>query len=124
VAVISSSGLRLKDDQPFDLEGERQKPWWGDPSFRVIPKTAKAADIQVDHLHINPEFAEQDLNCLIPLDHLQELEAVGEIGEVAASHYTYIGYTTQPEQLLQESVPAIINNLRDEAVDVVVLVPA
>jgi ABC-2 type transport system permease protein len=33
-------------------------------------------------------------------------------------------YTCQPERLLDESVPAIIDKLREEAVDVVVLVPA
>jgi hypothetical protein len=35
-----------------------------------------------------------------------------------------MGYNLQPMLLLQETVPAIIRNLRDEAVDVVVLVPA
>lgn len=124
VAMISTGGMRLKNDQPFDQEGERQKPWWGDPTYRVIPKTTKGADIKVDHLHINPDFAEQDLNCLLPLDRLRELKESGEIGQVAASHYSYMGYTTQPKQLLTESVPAIIRNLRDEFVDVVVLVPA
>jgi len=29
VALISSAGLALKTDQPFDQEGERQNPWWG-----------------------------------------------------------------------------------------------
>ncbi len=124
VAMISSGGMALKTDRPFDQEGERQNPWWGDPSYRLIPKTATAEDIKVYHLHINPTFAEQDLNCLLPLDRLSELEASGEIGSVAPSHYAYMGYTTQPEQLLEESAPAIIRNLRDEYVDVVVLVPA
>ncbi len=124
VAMISTGAMALKTDEPFDLEGERQKPWWGDPTYRVIPKATIAEDISVYHLHINPKFAEQDLNSLLPLDRLQELEQLGEIGSVADSHYSYMGYTTQPEQLLEESVPAIIRNLRDEFVDVVVLVPA
>ncbi len=124
VAMISTGAMALKTDQPFDQEGERQNPWWGDPTFRVIPMGTKAEDIKVYHLHINPEYAEKDLNCLLPLDRLAELEERGEIGSVAPSHYSYMGYTTQPEQLLEESAPAIIRNLRDEFVDVVVLVPA
>ncbi len=124
VAMISTGAMALKTDQPFDQEGERQNPWWGDPTYRVIPKGTKAEDIKVYHLHINPEFAEQDLNCLLPLDRLVELEERAEIGGAAPSHYSYMGYTTQPEQLLEESAPAIIRNLRDEFVDVVVLVPA
>ena len=34
VALISSAGLALKKDRPFDQEGERRNPWWGDPSYR------------------------------------------------------------------------------------------
>lgn len=124
VAMISTGAMALKTDHPFDQEGERQKPWWGDSSYRVIPKTATVDDLKVYHLHINPKFVEEDLNCLLPLDRLQELEQLGEIGSVATSHYAYMGYTTQPEELLKESVPAIIRNLRDENVDVIVLVPA
>jgi len=124
VAMISSGAMALKSDRPFDQEGERQNPWWGDPSYRVIPKTAQAEDITVYHLHINPSFAEQDLNCLLPLDRLAELEEKGEIGKVAESHYSYMGYTTQPEELIEDSVPAIIRTLKDEHVDVVLLVPA
>ena len=55
---------------------------------------------------------------------LVELEANGEIGSAAQSHYSYIGYTCQPERLLNESVPAIVGKLREENVEVVVLVPA
>ena len=32
------------------------------------------------HLHINPSFAEQDLNCVMPIERLNELEALGKIG--------------------------------------------
>ena len=124
IALISSGGIALKTDTPFDQEGERQNPWWGDPTYRVIPKTATAEDIKLYHLHVDPAFAEQDINCLLPLQRLAELEAAGEIGRVADSHYSFMGYNLQPEQLLEETTPAIIRGLQDEAVDVVVLIPA
>jgi len=124
IALISSGGIALKTDTPFDQEGERQNPWWGDPTYRVIPKTATAEDIKLYHLHVDPAFAEQDINCLLPLQRLAELEAAGEIGRVADSHYSFMGYNLQPEQLLEESTPAIIRGLQDEALDVVVLIPA
>jgi len=124
VALISSAGLALATDQPFDQEVERANPWISDPSFRVIPRETTAQDIRVYHLHINPEFIQQDINCALPVQRLAELEASGEIGRAAPSHYSYIGYTCQPQRLLDESVPAIIGKLREEAVDVVVLVPA
>jgi D-proline reductase (dithiol) PrdB len=124
VALISSAGLALASDKAFDREIEYQNPWFSDPSFRVIPRGATAEDVHVFHLHINPEFILRDINCALPVERLQELEASGAIGRAAPSHYSYIGYTCQPDRLLDESVPAIIEKLRDEAVDVVVLVPA
>ena len=89
----------------------------------MIPRDTTAEDIRVHHLHINPDFIQQDINCALPVKRLVELEASGDIGRAAPSHYSFIGYTCQPERLLEESVPAIIGKLREETVDVVVLVP-
>jgi D-proline reductase (dithiol) PrdB len=124
VALISSAGIALKTDRPFDQEGERRNPWWGDPSYRVIPSGATEADVRLYHMHIDPRPAMQDLNCLFPLARLKELERLGEIGASAEQHFSMMGYILQPETLLNETVPAIIHDLRAERADVVVLVPA
>ena len=124
VALISTGGIALRTDLPFDQEGERKNPWWGDPSYRVIPQAATAADIRVYHLHIDPAHAEQDLNCLLPVERLAELADAGVVGRAAKSHYSFMGYILEPRELLEKSVPAIIGGLRDERVDAVVLVPA
>ena len=124
VALISSAGIALKSDRPFDQEGERRNPWWGDPSYRVLPATATSADVRLYHLHIDPRPAEQDLNCLFPLARLKELEQAREIGASAEQHFSIMGYILKPKTLLQETAPAIIHDLRAERADVVVLVPA
>ena len=124
IAIITTGAIRLKEDEPFDQEGERQDPWWGDPSYRTIPQNTTSADIRVDHLHIKPEFAEQDINCLLPNARLTELADAGEIGRPAPTHYSLMGYQMQPEEMLVTSVPAIIRQMKDEAVDAVLLVPA
>jgi D-proline reductase (dithiol) PrdB len=124
VALFSSGGIAMKGDRPFDQEGERRNPWWGDPSFRIIPKSATEKDVEVYHLHINPSYVLQDLNCLLPLRQLDEMERTGEIGKAAASHYSIMGYLLQPEAMLRESIPAIVQQLKEERVDVVVLVPS
>lgn len=124
VALISSGGIALKTDRPFDQEGERQNPWWGDPSYRIIPQTAKADDIRVYHLHIDPRPAEQDLNCLLPMERLGELAEMRKIGRAAPFHYSYMGYLLEPQEMLEKSIPAIIEHLRADHVDVAVLIPA
>jgi D-proline reductase (dithiol) PrdB len=123
VALVSSAGLALKTDRPFDQEGERENPWWGDPSYRVVPRTATEEEIRLYHLHIHPRVAERDLNTLLPLKRLLEMEERGEIGRSAARHYSFMGYILEPEVLLRESVPAMVEQMRLEGVNIVVLVP-
>jgi D-proline reductase (dithiol) PrdB len=124
VALLSSAGVTLKTDLPFDQEGERQNPWWGDPSYRVLPKSATKEDVRLYHMHIDPSYAEQDLDCLFPLQRLQEMEANGRIGRTSPRHYSIMGYILNPERLLSETVPALIHDLKEDLADVVVLVPA
>jgi D-proline reductase (dithiol) PrdB len=123
VALISSAGLALKTDRPFDQEGERRNPWWGDPSYRILPRTATAEDVALYHLHIHPRVVAQDLNTLLPLQRLLELEAGRDIGRSAAHHYSFMGYSLQPQVLLDESTPAMIEHMKQEGVNVVVLIP-
>jgi D-proline reductase (dithiol) PrdB len=124
VALISTGGIALKNDRPFDQEGERRNPWWGDPSFRIIPRGTKTDEIRVYHMHIDPSSAEQDINCLLPLDRLDELVEMGKMGRAASSHYSFMGYLLDPQELLSKSIPAIIDHLRKEKVDVAVFTPA
>ena len=123
VAMLSSAGIALKDDKPFDQEGERQNPWWGDPTYRILPKTASQDQVRLYHMHIDPSYAMQDLNCLFPTQRLQEMETSGRIGQVSPRHYSIMGYILNPERLLSETVPALIQNLKEDQADVVVLVP-
>ena len=124
VALLSSGGIALKTDEPFDQAGECENPWWGDPSYRKIPRTTQTEDIRVWHQHIDPTLGESDINCLLPIERLNELERLGKIGRSADTHYSTMGYVLNPTELLEQSVPDIINSLAADAVDLVVLVPA
>ena len=124
IALLSSGALAMKSDTPFDQQGERDNPWWGDPTHRVIPGDADLNDVRSYHLHIDPWYSQQDMNCLFPLDRLRELSASGAVGEVAESHYSIMGYILEPDTLLRETTPQIIESLQNEKVDVLLLVPA
>jgi hypothetical protein len=87
VSLVGSAGIALKTDYPFDPEIERRDPWFADPCYRVLPRTTRTGDIQVCHLQINPRFAEQDLNSVLPVERLEEVAGLGEIGAAAPSHY-------------------------------------
>lgn len=123
VALVSTAGLSMLADPPFDTEGEQENPWWGDPSFRVIPRTATEADIVASHLHIETAYIQQDLDVALPLRRLAEAEADGRIGRVAQAHYSFMGYLLDPTEFLERSVPAMVNRMRADAVDVAIFVP-
>jgi D-proline reductase (dithiol) PrdB len=123
VALVSTAALSIGTDTPFDTESERANPWWGDPSYRVIPRTATERDIVASHLHIENAFLKQDLDVALPLRRLEELARSGVVGRVAPSHYSIQGYLLDPTEFLGTTVPAMVAQMKREAVDAVVFVP-
>jgi len=123
IALLSTAGISCPPDPPFDMESERANPMWGDPSWRRIPATATGADVEVNHLHIDTSYAKRDLNVVLPTQRLAELVAAGEIGSVAPSHYSVMGFQLDQSQQLAESAPAIAASMKAEGVQGAVLAP-
>jgi len=123
VALISSAGIARLDDAPFDQAGEQQNPWWGDPTYRVLPREVTSGEVRICHTHIDPRPGSEDLDCVMPLRRLDELVAAGEVGSSAAEHYSIMGYVLKPEPLIEETAPAIAAGLVRDNVDLALLVP-
>lgn len=124
VALLSTAGIARKDDRPFDQEGERRDPWWGDPSFRVIPLGTTENDVKLYHMHIDPRFGESDLDVVLPIRRLTELSREGAVGRPAPTHYSMMGYILEPKELVEQTAPAIAARMRAEQVDAAALFPA
>ena len=124
VALLSTAGLSMKTDTPFDMEYERQNPTRGDGSWRRIASDASSATIDANHLHIDTGFIERDLNVALPLDRLRELVAEGSVGAMADSHYSIMGFQgNDSSTLVEKSAPEIAAALKNEEVDLVLLAP-
>jgi D-proline reductase (dithiol) PrdB len=124
VALVSTAGVARNDDRPFDQEHERRDPWWGDPSFRVIPLGTAERDVRLYHMHIDPRFGEADLDVVLPMRRLTELARDGIVGRPAPRHYSMMGYILEPTVLVEETAPAIAKQMRLDGVDAAALVPA
>ncbi len=124
VALVSTAGIACNDDRPFDQARERRDPWWGDPSYRVIPLDTTESDVRIYHLHIDPRFGQADLDVVLPMRRLTELAHQGLVGQAAARHYSIMGYILEPEVLVNETAPAIAARMRADGVDAAALVPA
>ena len=124
VALLSSAGLSMAGGPPFDMEGERRQPLWGDPSWRRIGADVNPANVEVNHLHIKTDYIREDLNVALPLDRLRELVEDGVVGAVADTHYSTMGYQGADTSVLQnESAPEIAQSLLEEEVDLLLLAP-
>ena len=124
VALLSTAGLSMKNDAPFDMEFERQNPLRGDGSYRRLRADATAADIDANHLHIDTGYIERDLNVALPVDRLREQVESGHVGAIADTHYSIMGFQgNDPSRLVDESAPAIARDLRNEEVDLALLAP-
>ena len=124
IALVSTAGVARNDDRPFDQEGERRNPWWGDPGFRAIPLGTTEKDVRLYHLHIDTRFGEADLDVVLPMRRLLELAADGCVGRSAPTHYSIMGYILEPKELVEETAPMMAERMRAEGVDAVALVPA
>lgn len=126
--LVTSAGLynRAKDE-PFDLQRELQQPAWGDPSARAISRTVSMGDIGVSHLHLNNQPILEDPNIVLPLDRFKQLEKSGEIGGLADTHFSLMGYQGFPPDTStwrSSTGPWITERFKHEAVDCVLLTPA
>lgn len=124
VALVTTAGVAQNEDRPFDQEGERQNPWWGDPTHRLVPRGTTERDVKLYHLHIDTRFAEQDLDVVLPLRRLDELVERGVVGGAASEHYSIMGYQLRPEVVEQETAPALLAHMQRSGVEAVALIPA
>lgn len=123
MALVTTAGISLKSQRPFDMEREKKEPTWGDRSFRTIPKGTTEKDIEVNHLHINTRLIKEDINVVLPLTRMAELEQEGIIGRLAPTSYSFYGFQFQGTEFLTEAILPMAEKMRSEGVEAVLLTP-
>jgi len=124
VALVTSAGISLKSDPPFDMEREKREPLWGDRSFRIIPRGTTEKDIDVNHLHINTAYIRQDINVILPLARMANFEQEKIIGHLAPTAYSFYGFQWQNNDFLKEAIEPISKKMKLEGVEAVFMTPA
>ncbi len=124
IALVTSGGISLKSDPPFNMEREKREPLWGDRSFRMIPRGTTEKDIDVNHLHINTTYIKQDINVILPLARMAEFEQERIIGRLAPTAYSFYGFQWQNNDFLKEAIEPISKKMKIEEVEAVLLTPA
>ena len=121
VALVTSGGVLLRTDPPFDMEDTD-----GDPSHRVIPSDTTPEALHIVHNYYDHRDADRDLDVILPMKALGTLAAEGVIGGVGPRHYSLMGHIqgAHLNTLRQRTAPEVAARLADDGVDVVLFTPA
>ncbi len=113
VALVSSTGVYLKDQEPFTENG--------DESYRVLPGDLNAGDLRFKHGHYDTNEAVKDPNCVFPIERLRELAESGFIRKVSNKHIGFKGFSTNLKAQYENLSPKIAEEIERSQADAVVL---
>ena len=118
VAFITTAGVHLADQPPFDVDADD-----GDPTWRAIPIDTPLDDLVLSHGGYDTKRASADKNVVLPLDHLRALAAEGGIGSLAPEVFSFMGYIADTDRLLEREVHPIAERFLADDVDLALLAP-
>lgn len=119
LAFISTSGVQPRGTMPFDTVHPV-----GDYTFRRVPSSSRADDLEIHQLKYPTMGANRDINVIFPIERLRELADEGVIGGLTENFYTFIGYNMDPERLERTLAEEIATAVSEEGADIALAAPA
>ncbi len=117
LALLTTGGLHLKTDRPFDTKFEG-----GDCSYRMIPGNVRHEDLMVTHESYDHKFINEDLNCVFPIERMREYVKEGRIKSLSEEHYSFMGHIYATDDLMKNS-REVGERLKKLGVDIAFLTP-
>ena len=118
VALVSTAGVHLKTDEPFDVDNPA-----GDPSFRIIPANVSEQELTVTHIYFDTKFAKTDPTIVFPLQQLKGAAAAGKIGSVSDVNIGLNGGILDTPIAEKDFIPKVVELFHNEGIDAALLVP-
>ena len=112
VCIVSTAAVRAKSDKPFNTDG--------DASFRVIDGAASGSELTYDDTHFDHACADQDMNCIFPIDRLRELGSERRIGGLTEKHFS-LGFSQALRDLREKTIPLLVKEVDRTRPDLVLL---
>lgn len=122
LAMVSTAGFYLEDDEPFDIDSAR-----GDASFRIIPSNFAKEKLKIAHTHYPHARVKEDVNVLFPIDRILELVEANVIGKLATNFYSFGFGGDLVKAFIGEpdgSAHQLVQKLKADEVDCVLMIPA
>ena len=120
---VSESRLTLLGSGGLYVEGQVAFHHKDDLSFRVIDTATPTAQLRTSHFAYDQTDARADPNVVFPKDTLQRLVRRGLLGELAQRAYAFMGGIYSSRKVRDLLAPALVERIRADKPDLVLLVP-
>ena len=94
-----------------------------DTTYRAIPTDVDVEDLRATHFAYDLTDARKDINVVFPVEQLRTMVDEGVIDSIAPDAYTLMGGIYSTRRVREELIPALVDRVLADDVDVVLLVP-
>lgn len=122
LSLVSTAGFYCDGDIPFDVDSAR-----GDAGFRSIPSNINPEKLKIAHTHYPHARVKADINVLFPVDRLQELAKAKVVKRLSSEFYSFGFGGDLVDAFIkapQGTAHQLVQNLKADSVDCVLMVPA
>lgn len=119
VSLLTSGGVSQCSMPAFNPDARN------DHRLDEVHKSTDSDDFQIHDSYYNHADAEQDINCIFPIDRLRDLAQEQTIGAIAERFWSgFMGRIYNRRQVIEESAPKFADALQKDEVDILVAAPS
>ncbi len=115
VGLICTGGIYSAGQTAFHFKD--------DTTYRAIPTDVDVEDLRATHFAYDLTDARKDINVVFPVEQLRTMVDEGLIDSIAPDAYTLMGGIYSTRRVREELIPALVDRVLADEVDVVLLVP-
>ena len=115
VGLICTGGIYSAGQTAFHFKD--------DTTYRAIPTDVDVEDLRATHFAYDLTDARKDINVVFPVEQLRTMVDEGVIDSIAPDAYTLMGGIYSTRRVREELIPALVDRVLEDEVDVVLLVP-
>ena len=120
---LSESKLGLICTGGIYATGQTAFHFKDDTTYRAIPTEIDTAELRATHFAYDLTDARKAINVVFPLEQLRTMIDEGALNSLAPHAYTLMGGIYSTRRVIEELIPALVQRVLDDEVDVVLLVP-
>lgn len=120
VVLVTTAGLHVKGDAPFDPYTIR----WGDTGFRLIPHLTPPDSLDLAADYVDAKYIRNDPEVALPMRALQHWVDEGVVGSAATRHVSFCEGVVRPLPGLAEKTREVVEALRADGVNAALVLPS